>query len=160
MRGWDRCFHGLGAFMDSGSGKASTPVTLKQVERAHILQVLEQTGGVVGGRNGAAAWLGMRRTTLLYKMQQLGINPRQNSAQPTRPAESSPAVSEDISHTTGSPRNAGARSDARRLSTLADAEREHISEAVEMTSGLCSIESYNPFDSFKLSRHPRAVERW
>jgi formate hydrogenlyase transcriptional activator len=52
---------------------------LVEAQRALILQVLEQAEGVVGGRNGAAARLGMRRTTLIYKMQRLGINHRQNS---------------------------------------------------------------------------------
>jgi formate hydrogenlyase transcriptional activator len=53
---------------------AFTPATLKQVQRAHILQALEQAAGVVGGSNGAAARLGMRRTTLICMMQRLGIN--------------------------------------------------------------------------------------
>jgi len=52
---------------------------LAEAQRALILQVLEQAEGVVGGSNGAAARLGMRRTTLIYKMQRLGINHRQNS---------------------------------------------------------------------------------
>jgi formate hydrogenlyase transcriptional activator len=54
--------------------KASTPVTLKQAERSHILDTLQQTDGLVGGRNGAAARLGVPRTTLIYKMKQLGIS--------------------------------------------------------------------------------------
>ena len=62
--------------------KASTSTTLEEVERSHILQVLEQAAGVVGGRNGAAARLGMCRTTLIYKMRRLGINYGQKSAQP------------------------------------------------------------------------------
>jgi DNA-binding NtrC family response regulator len=33
---------------------------------------------VIGGRNGAAARLGLPRTTLLYKMQRLGINRGRN----------------------------------------------------------------------------------
>jgi formate hydrogenlyase transcriptional activator len=53
--------------------KASTPVTLKQAERSHILDTLQQTDGLVGGRNGAAARLGVPRTTLIYKMKRLGI---------------------------------------------------------------------------------------
>ena len=60
----------------------STPTTLAQMQRAHILQVLEQAAGVVGGRNGAAARLGMRRTTLIYMMRRLGINHGENSAHP------------------------------------------------------------------------------
>jgi formate hydrogenlyase transcriptional activator len=53
--------------------KASTPVTLEQAERSHILDTLQQTDGLVGGRNGAAARLGVPRTTLIYKMKRLGI---------------------------------------------------------------------------------------
>jgi len=47
--------------------------TLADVERSHILDVLRQVNGVVGGREGAAARLGLARTTLLYRMQKLGI---------------------------------------------------------------------------------------
>jgi formate hydrogenlyase transcriptional activator len=53
--------------------KPSTPVTLQQAERSHILDTLQQTDGLVGGRNGAAARLGVARTTLIYKMKRLGI---------------------------------------------------------------------------------------
>jgi formate hydrogenlyase transcriptional activator len=53
------------------------PVTLKQAERSHILETLMQTEGVVGGTNGAAARLGLPRTTLIAKMKRLGINPFQ-----------------------------------------------------------------------------------
>jgi formate hydrogenlyase transcriptional activator len=60
--------------------KASAPVTLEQMERLHILQVLEQARNVVGGPNGAAARLGMHRTTLIYKMRRLGIKRGQSSA--------------------------------------------------------------------------------
>ena len=41
--------------------------------REHILQALEQTKWVVGGRQGAAAYLGVARTTLIAKMRRLGI---------------------------------------------------------------------------------------
>lgn len=47
--------------------------TLADAERQHINAVLKQTQGVVGGRYGAAARLGVARTTLLYRMQKLGI---------------------------------------------------------------------------------------
>jgi len=50
-----------------------TPVTLEDAERDHIHRVLEQANGVVGGPNGAAARLGMKRTTLQSKMKKLGI---------------------------------------------------------------------------------------
>jgi formate hydrogenlyase transcriptional activator len=62
--------------------KASAPVTLEEAESSHILQTLRQTGGVVGGPNGAAARLGVRRTTLISKMRRLGLNRGQNSALP------------------------------------------------------------------------------
>jgi len=47
--------------------------TLDEAARAHILQTLEETKGVIGGKQGAAARLGVARTTLLSKMRRLGI---------------------------------------------------------------------------------------
>jgi formate hydrogenlyase transcriptional activator len=47
--------------------------TLAEVEREHIVQVLRETNGLVGGRDGAAARLGIARTTLVYRMRKLGI---------------------------------------------------------------------------------------
>jgi transcriptional regulator with GAF, ATPase, and Fis domain len=47
--------------------------TLKDSERAAILHTLEATSWVIGGPNGAAAKLGLKRTTLICKMQKLGI---------------------------------------------------------------------------------------
>ena len=54
---------------------AVSPVatTLKDSERAVILHTLEATAWVIGGPNGAAARLGLKRTTLICKMQKLGI---------------------------------------------------------------------------------------
>jgi formate hydrogenlyase transcriptional activator len=49
------------------------PTTLKEVERSTILRALEDHGWVVGGSEGAAAKLGLPRTTLLYKMERFGI---------------------------------------------------------------------------------------
>ena len=54
------------------------PRTLAEAERQHILATLRQAGGVVSGRNGAAARLGLPRTTLLYRMRKLGIGPAQS----------------------------------------------------------------------------------
>ena len=59
--------------MDRPVAIRSEPRTLAEAERVHIVDVLGQTRGVVGGRGGAAARLGMKRTTLLYRMQKLGI---------------------------------------------------------------------------------------
>jgi formate hydrogenlyase transcriptional activator len=47
--------------------------TLRDKEREHIIGVLRQTRGVLSGPAGAAARLGLKRTTLQYKMQKLGI---------------------------------------------------------------------------------------
>jgi DNA-binding NtrC family response regulator len=47
--------------------------TLRDAERAHIAAALQETKGVVGGWNGAAARLGLSRTTLIAKMQKLGL---------------------------------------------------------------------------------------
>jgi formate hydrogenlyase transcriptional activator len=49
-------------------------LTLAAAERAHILQTLRQTNWVVGGLHGAAALLGLKRTTLVEKMRRLGIS--------------------------------------------------------------------------------------
>ncbi len=48
--------------------------TLADAERAHIMATLHETNWVVGGPRGAAAQLGLPRTTLLARMQRLGIS--------------------------------------------------------------------------------------
>ena len=48
-------------------------MTLSDSERALILQTLEATGWVIGGSNGAATKLGVKRTTLIHRMKKLGI---------------------------------------------------------------------------------------
>jgi formate hydrogenlyase transcriptional activator len=53
---------------------AAAPSTLADAERDHILGVLRETGWVLGGPNGAAARLGIKRTTLQSKMKKLGIS--------------------------------------------------------------------------------------
>jgi formate hydrogenlyase transcriptional activator len=47
--------------------------TLAEVEFEHIMATLQATNGVIGGWNGAAARLGLSRTTLISRMQRLGI---------------------------------------------------------------------------------------
>jgi formate hydrogenlyase transcriptional activator len=47
--------------------------TLENLEREHILRVLRETGGVLSGARGAAARLGMKRTTLQSRMLKMGI---------------------------------------------------------------------------------------
>src|SRR5580692_9995000 len=62
------------------TSKSFEAVTLEEAERSHILQTLQQTEGTVGGRGGAAARLGLPRTTLISKMRRLSINRGQGSA--------------------------------------------------------------------------------
>jgi len=49
------------------------PTTLEGTEREHIVKMLRQTGGVLAGPKGAATLLGVKRTTLQYKMKKLGV---------------------------------------------------------------------------------------
>jgi formate hydrogenlyase transcriptional activator len=55
-------------------GVFGPPTTLKDSERALILQTLQTVGWVIGGARGAATRLGIKRTTLLYRMSRLGIS--------------------------------------------------------------------------------------
>jgi formate hydrogenlyase transcriptional activator len=57
---------------DSSEGPRAL-TTLEEVEREHIRQALEQVNWTVGGPGGAAAKLGMKRTTLQAKMAKLGL---------------------------------------------------------------------------------------
>jgi len=53
---------------------AGTPVTLEDAEREHICKTLDQTKWVVAGPRGAAARLGVKRSTLYFRMRKLGIS--------------------------------------------------------------------------------------
>jgi len=63
--------------------RAGSPVnrqhSLEEAERAHIIQILRETGGVLSGANGAASRLGLKRSTLQSKMDKLGITRRDYS---------------------------------------------------------------------------------
>jgi formate hydrogenlyase transcriptional activator len=54
--------------------EAQEAVTLEEAERDHIRKTLDQTRWVVSGPNGAAARLGIKRSTLYFRMQKLGIS--------------------------------------------------------------------------------------
>ncbi|MGA7234969.1 MAG: sigma 54-interacting transcriptional regulator [Bryobacteraceae bacterium] len=55
--------------------QSNPPMTgLQEVERDHIVRALEASNWVVGGRNGAAERLGMKRTSLVYRMRKLRIS--------------------------------------------------------------------------------------
>jgi DNA-binding NtrC family response regulator len=64
----------------SGPIASTVGATLEDVERHCILQALRETSAVIGGKQGAAARLGLKRTTLLSKMERLGISQHRNGA--------------------------------------------------------------------------------
>ena len=68
--------------------------TLRDSERSLILHALEEAGWVIGGPRGAAAKLGVKRTSLIYKMQGLGISrpPLQGRQDALETAHQTPAV--------------------------------------------------------------------
>jgi len=57
-----------------GTRTFHSSMTLEDSDRALILETLEQAGWIVGGPRGAAAKLGLKRTTLLAKMTRFGIS--------------------------------------------------------------------------------------
>jgi formate hydrogenlyase transcriptional activator len=63
----------LGELISSPDALGAPPHTLEEVERRHILQALEESKWIVGGPQGAATRLGMKRSTLQSRMQKLGI---------------------------------------------------------------------------------------
>ena len=61
--------------------------TLQARERDHIIRALRESGGMISGPQGAAARLGLKRTTLQSKLQRMGISPREyRAAVPSGPA--------------------------------------------------------------------------
>jgi formate hydrogenlyase transcriptional activator len=55
------------------AAREETGETLEHAERRHILSALETSRWVLAGPNGAAARLGMKRSTLQFRMRKLGI---------------------------------------------------------------------------------------
>jgi len=55
-------------------GNSEQAITLEDLNREHICRTLRQTHGVIMGPNGAAARLGIKRTTLYGRMRKLGIS--------------------------------------------------------------------------------------
>ena len=138
----------------SNHGNGNLRAALDDAERQEIVSALEKANWRVAGPNGAAALLGMNRSTLQFRMQKLGINVPHtatyrwpcNTRELEHVTERSVPISEDpmlripplseISHEAASPGNSKPQFDMGRMFTLAEAEREHIAEVVEMTRGL------------------------
>jgi formate hydrogenlyase transcriptional activator len=65
----------------SNNGKTATPVagSREANERDEMVRVLKITNGRVAGPDGAAARMGLKRTTLIARMKKLGVDPRRLS---------------------------------------------------------------------------------
>jgi formate hydrogenlyase transcriptional activator len=59
--------------------------SLESVERDYIVRILQESRGLIAGPNGAAARLGVKRTTLQSKIQRLGISPHEYRPDPSDP---------------------------------------------------------------------------
>ena len=82
------CFNCRASELAKASIEMFAEDTLADAERAHITAVPRQTNWVIGGPYGAAAQLGLPRTTLIARMQRLGISNstlRSQPVQSTRP---------------------------------------------------------------------------
>ena len=64
----------LSSLKGAAEAESLGAITLEDAERDHIRKTLEQTRWVVAGPNGAAARLGIKRSTLYFRMQKLGIS--------------------------------------------------------------------------------------
>jgi formate hydrogenlyase transcriptional activator len=58
---------------DTTQSSTTSLSTLEEMEREHVLRALRESNWVTGGPNGAAVRLGMKRTTLAYRIRKLGI---------------------------------------------------------------------------------------
>ena len=82
----------LAGLKGAAEDKSLGAITLKDAERDHILKTLEHTRWVVAGPNGAAARLGIKRSTLYFRMQKLGISRPTANFDPTQQtSQSAPA---------------------------------------------------------------------
>jgi formate hydrogenlyase transcriptional activator len=64
----------LGELKTPAAPPTNAVATLEAAERSHITRALQESSWVIGGASGAAARLGMKRTTLQSKMRKLGIS--------------------------------------------------------------------------------------
>jgi formate hydrogenlyase transcriptional activator len=69
-----RLYAPLQKLKSTPKSEAREPITLADAERDHIRKTLHRTNGILAGPNGAAAQLGVKRSTLYYRMEKLGIS--------------------------------------------------------------------------------------
>src|SRR5260370_36763890 len=74
----------LASLKSAAEAESLGAITLEDAERDHIRKTLEQTRWVVAGPNGAAARLGIKRSTLYFRMQKLGISRTKRDLLPTQ----------------------------------------------------------------------------
>jgi formate hydrogenlyase transcriptional activator len=74
----------IGSLQSCAGAESLGAVTLEDAEREHIRKILEQTRWVVAGPNGAAARLGIKRSTLYFRMQKLGISRANRAPNPAQ----------------------------------------------------------------------------
>jgi formate hydrogenlyase transcriptional activator len=70
---------------------SNSPETIDRIQRSYLLRVLRECGGIIAGPNGAAAKLGLKRTTLSSKMLRLGISRRDYQLDPPEPGLRNPS---------------------------------------------------------------------
>jgi formate hydrogenlyase transcriptional activator len=63
----------VGSLASRAPARGPEPQTLEETDRRHIIAALESTNWVISGPNGAAARLGIKRSTLQFRMRKLGI---------------------------------------------------------------------------------------
>lgn len=74
----------LAATSPKSASHDSLQEVLEQTERSQILRALKEANGVVAGPNGAAARLGLKRSTLRLRMQKLGVRLSRNAVDDRR----------------------------------------------------------------------------
>src|ERR1700682_4813169 len=75
-------FSGPSSLREAEATGSLEAVPLEDAERDHIRKILEQTRWVVAGPKGAAARLGIKRSTLYFRMQKLGISRTSKESHP------------------------------------------------------------------------------
>jgi len=77
----------LASLKSGAEAESLGAITLEDAERDHIRKTLEQTRWVVAGPNGAAARLGIKRSTLYFRMQRLDISRTKRDLSPSSRVE-------------------------------------------------------------------------